>query len=43
MGTSTSLLQIHGIPTKQEEEEGWCVFSDIFATLTMVESSSSMT
>jgi len=39
MGASTSFLQIHGIPTKQEEEEGWCVLSDIFYTLRVVEAS----
>jgi len=43
MRVSDSLCQIHGIHSKQEEEEGWHIFSIIFATLTVVEASSLMT
>jgi len=38
-----SLCQVHEIPAKQEEEEGWYTLSIIFVTLTVVEASSLMT
>ena len=39
MGVSNYLCQVHGIPAKQEEEEGWYILSIIFATLIVVEAS----
>jgi len=43
MGAYAALYEVHGIPTKQEEEERWYILSFIFATITVAEASSLMT